>query len=158
MWYPLGKPSGPGVFHLLKGAYGGLRPACPRAPPPSLCCARVSLRSVRVLPSAREGLTAARRNTLPETPRASRTKQALQAAQPPWRGAGLAPRLVCIGRLRAEDEGDARRARVPEARRAHAGVLTVANVGGAVAADHGGGREHSPRSVLRPAALKNRAT
>jgi hypothetical protein len=22
MWYPLGKPSGPGMFHLLKGAYG----------------------------------------------------------------------------------------------------------------------------------------
>ena len=37
MWYPLGKPSGPGVFHLLKGAYGGLRapstPAFLRASP-----------------------------------------------------------------------------------------------------------------------------
>ena len=110
---------------------------------------------MRVRRSARQGLTAARPHALPETPRASRTKQALQAAQPPRRGAGLAPRLVRISRLRAEDEGDARRARVPEARRAHAGVLTAANVGGAVAAGRGGGWEHSRRSVLSPAALKS---
>ena len=49
MWYPLGKPSGPGVFHLLKGAYGGLRPACRRAPPGRCCALRASRRGQRAL-------------------------------------------------------------------------------------------------------------